>query len=68
MDTKKHTIVEKTTIGDNEQDNGVNTLIENFIASMDEKELVAYQIAKEHLESSFDIEKCIGFQSFKKQQ
>lgn len=45
-----------------------DTLIENFIASMDDKELLAYQIAKDHLESSFDIEKCIGFHSFKKQQ
>ena len=37
-----------------------------YIESMDEKEQIAYNIAKEHLESSFNLEKSIGFQKWLK--
>ena len=33
---------------------------------MDEKEKIAYKIAKEHLGSSFNLEKSIGFQKWLK--
>lgn len=38
----------------------------NYINSMDEKEKIAYKIAKEHLGSSFNLEKSIGFQKWLK--
>ena len=43
-------------------------LIEKYIQSLNEKEKQAIEIAKNHLESSFDIEKSIGFIEFKKTQ
>ena len=39
-------------------------LIEEYIASLSEKEKKAYLIAKEHLASSFDLEKSNGFLRF----
>jgi len=39
-------------------------LIEKYIASLSEKEKKAYMIAKEHLASSFDLEKSNGFLRF----
>jgi hypothetical protein len=41
-------------------------LIELYISSMDDKLKIAFEIAKNHLESSFDIEKSIGFKEFTK--
>lgn len=35
-----------------------------FLQEMDDKTKVAYEIAKEHLDTSFDIEKCLAFQKF----
>ena len=37
---------------------------EEYIASMSDKERIAYLIAKEHLGTSFDIQKSIGYQIF----
>lgn len=37
---------------------------EEYIASMSDKERIAYLIAKEHLGTSFDIQKSIGYQTF----
>ena len=45
-----------------------NQVIEKYIQSLNEKEKQAIEIAKNHLESSFDIEKSIGFIEFKKSQ
>ncbi len=39
---------------------------EEYIASLSEKERIAYLIAKDHLETSFDIQKSIGYQTYKK--
>ena len=44
----------------------IDDLKKNYINSMDEKEKIAYKIAKEHLGSSFNIEKSIGFQKWLK--
>ena len=41
------------------------TMIEKYIDSLDEKEKKTLEIAKSHLESSFDMEKSIGFLNFK---
>lgn len=39
---------------------------EFYLESLDEKHLTAYAIAKKHLGTSFDLEKSIGFQKWKK--
>jgi hypothetical protein len=44
----------------------IDDLKTNYINSMDEKEKIAYKIAKEHLGSSFNLEKSIGFQKWLK--
>lgn len=41
-------------------------LINEYIESLDEFELQAMHIAKRMLETSFDLEKSIGFLNFKK--
>lgn len=40
------------------------TLKEEYIFQMNDKERAVYEIAKEHLGSSFNLEKSIGFQKF----
>ena len=42
-----------------------NFLINKYIESLNEKEKIAIEIAKDHLKSSFRIEKSIGFIKFK---
>ena len=44
------------------------TLKDKYIASLNANEKKAYEIAKSHLESSFDLEKSIGFKIFKEKQ
>lgn len=43
-------------------------LIEKYLNSLSEQEKQALEIAKEQLESSFSLEKSIGFLNFKKQE
>jgi hypothetical protein len=45
-----------------------NELIEKYIISLNDIEQKGLTIAKEQLESSFTIEKSIGFLEFKKSQ
>ena len=42
--------------------------IEKYISQMDELEQKSYLIAKDHLESSFSIEKSVGFLKWKASQ
>jgi hypothetical protein len=42
----------------------IRDFINEYIETMNEKEKIAFNIAKSHLGSSFDIEKCIGFIKF----
>ena len=42
--------------------------IEKYISQMDELEKKSYLIAKDHLESSFSIEKSVGFLKWKASQ
>ena len=37
---------------------------EEYIEQMDDKEALVYKIATEHLGSSFDVSKCIGYKKF----
>jgi hypothetical protein len=43
-------------------------LVQRYIAQLSPTEKIAYEIAVEKLESSFDIEKSIGFLEFVKDQ
>ena len=40
---------------------------ESYIQSLNDKEKKAYEIAQEHLKSSFNIKKSIGYIEYKKQ-
>lgn len=42
------------------------SLLDSYIKQLNDKEKVAYKIAKEHLGSSFNLEKSIGFQKWLK--
>ena len=44
------------------------SLTDKYLASLSPNEKKAYEIAKSHLESSFDLEKSIGFKAFKENQ
>lgn len=57
MDKEKQDTRE--TIQDNQE-----VMINKYIDSMTDKEKIALEIARSHLGSSFDIEKCIGFKKF----
>ena len=39
-------------------------IINEYIQSLNEMEIIAYKIAIDHLDSSFDIVKSIGFQNW----
>lgn len=42
-------------------ENNIKILIQEYINQLDELEKIALDVAKEQLESSFSIEKSIGF-------
>ena len=44
----------------------METVVEEYIASLNEAERQALIIAQDHLGSSFDIEKSIGFMEYRK--
>ena len=45
-----------------------NAEVQGYLKSMSEKDRIAYNIAKEHLGSSFTVEKSVGFLRWKKTQ
>jgi hypothetical protein len=49
-------------------DNQEQNMIEEYINQLNEQEKIVLSIAKEHLQSSFDITKSIGFQEWVKTQ
>ena len=52
-----------------EKENNANhqsIIIQEYLKTLNKKEKCAIEIAKNHLESSFDIEKSVGFTEFKK--
>jgi hypothetical protein len=48
--------------------NDMNTNLERYLNSLTEKEMKSYLIAKDHLGSSFDLSKSVGFINWKKDQ
>lgn len=68
VDTKEVDTKEVEKKIDNENNSGTHSLEDlkqQFLDSMDDKMKIAYKIAQEHLETSFDLEKCIAFQKYK---
>jgi hypothetical protein len=39
----------------------LDKLLDNYLKTLNEKELQSYKIAKEHLGTSFQLEKSVGF-------
>lgn len=56
--------ITKTMEHDTESQEEYSELMKKYIENMDDKERLAFEIAKDHLESSFDLEKSIGFKKF----
>jgi hypothetical protein len=54
--------MENQTSTENEEN-----LLQQYLNTLDEKEILAYNIAKEHLGMSFQLEKSIGYLDWKKQ-
>ena len=53
------------TSSDNQQfKKSLDELLNLYIESMNDYERIAYEIAKKNLESSYDMEKSIGFLKF----
>ena len=48
------------------ESNSDRTIQQKYLDSLSVKEKQAYEIAKDHLGMSFDLEKSIGFIQFKK--
>ena len=46
----------------------INELLDMYILSLSEKERQAYEIAKSHLGSSFNLQRSNGFKQFLKNQ
>lgn len=63
---KKVIIKRKIKIKNKNKKPSMCDLKKKYIQSMDEKEQIAFKIAKEHLGSSFNLEKSIGFQKWLK--
>ena len=43
-----------------------NPIQESYIKSLDDKEKVAYKIAASYLQTSFDLERSLGFKKYEK--
>lgn len=48
------------------RDKKKESLVKDYLKNMSKEEKQAYDIAKSHLESSFDVEKSIGFLNYLK--
>lgn len=46
----------------------IQQLVEQYLNQLNEKERHAYEIAKSHLGTSFQLEKSVGFLQWKKKQ
>lgn len=49
-------------------DSSTNDMVKKYLNSLTKQEKIVYEIAKQHLESSFDIEKSIGYLKFVEKQ
>ena len=57
--------MDKTNTTSNMQyEDEMTELVRKYIESMNDKEKLAYESAKDHLESSFDLVKSIGYKKF----
>ena len=56
------------TIIVNKKNPAMERLLEQYLDQLTEKERQAYEIAKSHLGTSFQLEKSVGFLQWKKKQ
>ena len=56
----------QSTLLDNQVSQHKQMYLDKYILSLNEKELKAYNIAREHLGMSFSLEKSIGYLTWKK--
>ena len=67
MNKVKNKIVDnKKIMKKNENKLNRDKLIKEYLKTFDEKDQLAYKIAQEHLQSSFCLEKSIGFNKWLK--
>ena len=68
MEESKNEVVNKANLVKykNEKQIKMDKLIEEYLLTFDEKDQLAYKIAQEHLQSSFRLEKSIGFNKWLK--
>lgn len=50
------------------KENKMDSLLKEYVDGFNTKERIAYEIAKDHLGSSFNLEKSIGFQKWLKKK
>jgi hypothetical protein len=67
MDTKQNSNTNTNTTANTNTDAKTNELNE-FLKTLNEKERISLEIAKEHLGTSFDYYRCNGFTDWKKKQ
>lgn len=53
---------------DSNKKESLDRLMEEYLKTLCEKERKSYEIAKEHLGTSFQLEKSVGFLKWKKTQ
>ena len=66
METISNNNTSNNNTSNNNTSNNNNELIASYINSLNAIELKALEIAKQQLQSSFDVEKSIGFLEFLK--
>ena len=62
------TINNRIVIMDNQKREDVDKRVQEYIESMNEKEKKAYEIAKDHLGMSYQVEKSIAFLDYCKKK
>jgi hypothetical protein len=50
------------------KEDNMDSLLKEYVDGFNTKERIAYEIAKDHLGSSFNLEKSIGFQKWLKKK
>jgi hypothetical protein len=57
-----------TSSNETKESESLSDIINEYINSLPDKERVGYEIAKQHLGTSFTVEKTVGFLRWKKQK
>jgi len=68
MDKTITTTQDGQRMGELAAETGITADVQGYLTAMSDKERLAYTIAKEHLGTSFTVEKCVGFLKWKRAQ